>query len=211
MSDKETTRHSLVGPPELWQMKREFQISFLVQAGLEPHHRFCDLGCGTLRGGIPIIKYLDAGCYFGCEVRAEAVKEACEELAEHNQEVKSPMLLMSRQFLDVTLSHRFDFIWAFSVLFHLDDETLDRTVGFCARHLAPRGVLYANVNLGENNDGTWREFAFVARELPFYSECCRRHGLIVSDLGPLNILGHVTGIQGQDEQRMLKITRFSEA
>jgi hypothetical protein len=35
-----------------------------------------DLGCGTLRGGIPIIEYLDADSYIGVDVREEAIEEA---------------------------------------------------------------------------------------------------------------------------------------
>jgi cyclopropane fatty-acyl-phospholipid synthase-like methyltransferase len=52
-------RHSLVGPGKLWEMKRAFQIHFLQSVGLTSDQYLLDLGCGTLRGGIPIIKYLE--------------------------------------------------------------------------------------------------------------------------------------------------------
>lgn len=188
-------------------MKRDFQIAFLRRAGLESHHRFCDLGCGTLRGGIPVIRYLEEGRYFGCDVRAEAIGEGCLEIAEHGLADKNPTVLLSRNFTDFALSWRFDFIWAFSVLFHLEDDMLDRILGFAARHLAADGVFYANVNTGEKSDGAWREFALVTRELSFYEDRCRLHGLDISDIGPLRELGHRTNVASQDEQRMLKITK----
>ena len=59
VAGRQARRHGLVGRPELWQQKRDFQIAFLREHGLLPAHVLVDLGCGTLRGGIPIIAYLD--------------------------------------------------------------------------------------------------------------------------------------------------------
>ena len=81
-------RHSLVGPPYLWKMKRDFQIQFLKTMGLKPEHYLLDIGCGTLRGGIPLIKYLQDGHYFGVEVRKEVLDEGRKELREASLEEK---------------------------------------------------------------------------------------------------------------------------
>ena len=56
-------RHAMVGPAKLWKMKRDFQIKFLKKSGLLPKHYLLDIGCGTLRGGIPFIEYLDEKKY----------------------------------------------------------------------------------------------------------------------------------------------------
>lgn len=74
-------RHRLVGSPRLWEMKRRFQFDFLVCRGLVPDDHLLDLGCGTLRGGIPLIAYLDPGHYTGIDVRSEAIDEGRLELA----------------------------------------------------------------------------------------------------------------------------------
>jgi hypothetical protein len=62
-------------------MKRDFQIKFLIEAGLEPEHYFCDLGCGTLRVGLPVIEYLAPGRYFGWNVppssHARGLRRTC--------------------------------------------------------------------------------------------------------------------------------------
>src|SRR5215475_8544809 len=81
-------RHSLVGPMRGWQKKRDFQIFFLKQMGLQPAHYLLDIGCGTLRGGIPLIDYLDPGHYFGVEVRPLVLEEAAKELGEAGLEHK---------------------------------------------------------------------------------------------------------------------------
>lgn len=61
IQSRKERRHALVGPARLWKMKREFQIRFLRDMALKPEHYVFDIGCGTLRGGLPIIQYLDSG------------------------------------------------------------------------------------------------------------------------------------------------------
>ena len=61
-------------------MKRRFQIGFLRATGLLPGDSILDLGCGSLRGGIPLIEYLGNGCYPGVTVRREVVEDGRREL-----------------------------------------------------------------------------------------------------------------------------------
>ncbi len=198
-------RHRLVGPAELWRMKREFQISFLRSQGLEPGHTLLDLGCGTLRGGLPLIKYLEVGHYCGVEAREEVLAEGRKELAETGLAGKRPRLQVVADLADLDLGCRFDYIWAFSVLIHMSDDVLDGALGFVARHLNPDGVFLANVNVGAQSDGHWQGFPLVWRSLDFYRAACARNTLSLADLGPLRALGHVSGDDPQDDQRMLAI------
>ena len=86
-------RHKLVGNAKNWKFKRDFQISFLLQQGLKKDQEFIDIGCGTLRGGIPIIDYLDAGKYTGIDSRVEVIDEGKKELKEVELEYKNPDLM----------------------------------------------------------------------------------------------------------------------
>ena len=106
-------RHSLVGNPRLWKLKREFQIGFLRENGLETDDFLLDLGCGTLRGGMPIIEFLQPGHYFGVDVRPEVLEEARRELAEAGMEGRQPTLLLNED-TERLPRDRFDVIWAFS-------------------------------------------------------------------------------------------------
>jgi SAM-dependent methyltransferase len=206
-------RHELVGPAELWQQKREFQIRFLTTAGgLRPEHSFCDIGSGTLRGGIPVIEYLEPARYYGLEVRADVVEQARRELAESHLEHKDPVLLcVDPDLSTLSLGRSFDRMWAFSVLIHMTDEILSQCLSFVARHLAPDGVFFANVNLAKAPDRSWRGFPVVSRDLPFYERSARSHGLAVRPLAILRELGHVTGYANQDAQVMLEWRRGSRA
>lgn len=205
---KEERRHAMVGPAKLWEMKRDFQIQFLKSMGLKPEHYFLDIGCGTLRGGIPLIDYLDAGRYFGLEVREEALEEGRKELSDAGLENKKPELLLCPDITQLSLDQRFDYAWGFSVLIHMSDDILEQTLGFVGGHLSEHGTLYANVNIGDRKEGHWQGFPVVSRTLAFYQEVGTRCGLAVSDIGPLRDHGHVSNVEQQDSQRLLKMSKI---
>ena len=202
---KEERRHSLVGPAFLWKQKREFQITFLKDNGLQPEHFLLDLGCGTLRGGIPIIDYLQPGHYYGIDVRENVLREARKELKENGLQFKKPILIKIDRLKSLSLGLKFDIIWAFSVLFHMDDNTLDECFGFVKKHLKSNGVFFSNVSLG-NEYGKWEEFPFIKRNLELYEILAKNHYLNMTVLGTLSELGHILGEPSHDNQVMLKFT-----
>lgn len=207
LQTREERRHALVGPAHLWKLKRDFQIDFLKKMNLQPQHYLLDIGCGTLRGGIPFITFLQEGHYFGIDVRANALAEARKELQEAGLVSKKPNLLLSDNMSQLTIEQTFDYIWAFSVLIHMSDDILNDTLGFVSKHLADGGVFYANVICDDMEKCNWEEFPVVSRTIDSYIDKCAKYGLIVSDIGPLNIHGHVTNVASHDTQRMLKITK----
>lgn len=206
---REERRHAAVGPAHLWRMKRDFQGAFLRRMGLAPEQELLDLGCGTLRGGLPLIEFLAPGHYTGIDVRAEVLAEARAELAEAGLVHKQPTLVHAPDLGALELPRRFDVVWAFSVLIHMDDAVLEQALALVARQLAPAGTFFANVRTDGARDGAerWQRFPVVTRSLEFYRTAGARHGLEPSDLGTLASLGHVSGDPTQDEQRMLRWRR----
>jgi len=188
-------------------MKRDFQIKFLRDMGLKHEDYLLEIGCGTLRGGVPLIQYLEKGHYYGVEVREAALNEGRKELREAGLEGKNPTLLLSADIAQLSINRTFDYLWAFSVLIHLNNEILNDTLDFVSKHMSEEGAFYANVNIGERNEGNWQGFPIVWRPFDFYSRACAMNGLVVSDLGPLKKLGHLANDESQDKQRMLKISK----
>ena len=117
---KNEKRASLVGPPKLWQSKRDCQIKFLLEHGLKQDHYLLDLGCGVLRGGIPIINYLEKSHYYGIEKDPKRLEEGSTELRESNLTHKTPILSIDYTNIDL----KFDYVWSFQVFIHLSDEIL---------------------------------------------------------------------------------------
>jgi SAM-dependent methyltransferase len=200
-------RHALVGPADLWEMKRRFQIGFLRERGLLPGHRILDLGCGTLRGGIPLIEYLQVGHYTGLEVRPEVLAEGRKELVEAGLAAKHPTLLVCDRLDALALPVRFDFVWAFAVLIHMSDAIMETALVAIGRHLTKHGCFYGNVNVGDGAEGHWQGFPVVCRSWDYYQAAFLRHGLRVEDIGSLTELGHHHPRLGSDRverQRMLR-------
>ncbi len=200
-------KYALVGPPHLWKMKRDFQITFLKNQGLKKTNKLLDIGCGVLRGGIPIIEYLDKGNYYGTEVREEVLAEGKKELKAHHLEHKTPTLISGAGFNDFNLNSTFDIIFAFSVLIHLEDEIAKSCFDFVRKQLSENGVFFANVNIMPHQDGNWLEFPVVFRPLEFYEDLATQNGLMLKVLGRLDDLGHVSGMKLADTQVMLEFKK----
>jgi cyclopropane fatty-acyl-phospholipid synthase-like methyltransferase len=204
LSDVEK-RHELVGPPKLWKMKQDFQINFLHNRDLKKTDTLLDIGCGTLRGGIPIIDFLDSGNYCGIEVRENVLAEGKKELKEHKLEHKNPILVSFNDFKDLDLESKFDIAFAFSVLIHLEDHITAGCLKFVSKHLSKDGIFYANVNIGNQKDGNWQGFPVANRSLEFYKDLCESNGLSLKVIGTIGEFGHNSGIKAQDDQPMLEI------
>jgi hypothetical protein len=86
-----------------------------------------------------------------------------------------------------SITHEFDYIWAFSVLIHMSDERLGECLSYVSSHLKPLGVLYANVNLGERKEAeaAWEGFPVVCRSLEFYRETAEMYGLNLEPAGQI--------------------------
>jgi len=187
-------------------MKRDFQIEFLKSVGLKPEHKLFEIGCGTLRGGIPIIEHLNRNNYHGMDVSLERVNEGIEEVLEHNLEYKNPSLTIAQRLSKIRMENKLDYIWAFSVLIHMDDKSLEDALFFVKKNISEHGKFYANINEGyKNKKGEWEEFPVVERPISFYRDKCESLGLHVSDMGPIKKFGHRSGVKSQDSQRMLEI------
>lgn len=205
--DRPDKRYALVGPAELWNQKRKFQFDFLRKAGLERGDHVLDIGCGALRGGIPLIDYLDEGHYCGLESRFSVLEEGFRELTENNLSSKKPILIGTKSMEAININEKFDFVWSFSVLIHMTDEIAGICIRFAADHLKKDGVFFANVNIGDRPDGHWQSFPIVWRPIAFYEGLASANGLRVEDLGSLKSVGHdFDGAATEDFQRMLKFS-----
>jgi SAM-dependent methyltransferase len=94
MLDEE--HHRTYGRP--WVLGR-YCFDYLVREGLKPSDKVLDIGCGSGRVGIWLIRYLDPGNYFGVDSHLKSlVAFAGYELFLNDLAAKKPRLLYSDQF-----------------------------------------------------------------------------------------------------------------
>ena len=104
----------------------ERQLERLKIYGLKPEHTLFDFGCGRLRGGIPIIKYLAAGHYTGNDISQDILEVAKKRLYEAGLQSKRPRLFYTDDlaFSEFT-GETFDYIHAQSVLSHMPPRDIE--------------------------------------------------------------------------------------
>ena len=106
---------------------RQWQFEWLLARGLRPNSRLLDLGCGTLRGGIAFISYLDSGHYVGVDPRPEFLECGNSLISQLRLCDKFPELLSLHRF-DQIVAPVFDFVLTQSVVNHLDRAGIEATI-----------------------------------------------------------------------------------
>lgn len=120
----------------LWDEVGQLQHDFLVAHGLQPTHRLLDVGCGSLRGGIHFIPYLNSGNYWGIDINSSLIEAGWnEELRNANLQDRQPreQLVCLKDFEFHLLNEKFEFAIALSVFTHLNFNRIRR----CLTRLAP--------------------------------------------------------------------------
>lgn len=108
----------------MWDEIGELQLSVLKAHGLESHHTLLDIGCGSLRGGIRFIDYLNPENYFGLDISQSLLDAGYEvELRNAGLQHKLPRENLvcdaDFDFRRFPFGQTFDFALALSVFTHL--------------------------------------------------------------------------------------------
>jgi SAM-dependent methyltransferase len=177
-----------------WEWKGKYQFDFLVNQGLKPSHYLLDIGCGSLRGGVHFIKYLNATHYYGIE-KEKSLLEAGRgiELKRCGLEHKAPHLLLTDGFdlSSIPEDVEFDFMLAQSVFTHLLPDMIELCLVRVTPRLRQTGVFYATFFESEDsridygNPHSWRRNERNAAKYPFslFQEIAGKVGVSVEHLG----------------------------
>lgn len=102
-----------------WDETGEAQMRVLLEAGLRPHHRLLDIGCGSLRLGCKVVPYLDPGHYWGTDQSAALMQRGYElELAAKHR-LPASQLIEDAGFTYPAIPDTIDFAIAWGVFTHL--------------------------------------------------------------------------------------------
>jgi len=130
----------------LWEELGTLQFEHLKQEGLRPEHLLLDVGCGSLRGGVHFISYLNPGHYFGIDINQSFLDAGYDiELAQAGLQGRMPRenLACTAEFQPPWAGVLFDFAIAQSVFTHLMLNRIRQCLTRIAPHMKPDGVFYA--------------------------------------------------------------------
>ena len=139
----------------------------VLQMGMKG--RVCDIGCGPM----VVARYLalQATRYVAIDIDPMPPLRGVEFHQTEDMHL-------------LTLPEQFDFMFAMSLLIHLDEFHLDACFDFVHRHLAPDGVFMAYYWEGlRARLEDWKRFPFWQRPLSDYRAVGQQHGLMVTDAG----------------------------
>ncbi|WP_062374936.1 class I SAM-dependent methyltransferase [Halomonas sp. KX33721] len=109
----------------LWEEVGQLQFNFLVAQGLKPEHTLLDIACGSLRGGVHFINYLNPGNYLGLDKEQALINRGIEhELGKAEQSEKQPEFVISDCFEFDHFSKVPDYAIAQSLFTHLVEEDI---------------------------------------------------------------------------------------
>jgi SAM-dependent methyltransferase len=143
----------------MWNDIGVLQFNFLVQRGLQPHHRLIDVGCGSLRGGVRFARYLEKGNYFGIDLNQSLIDAGYEkELKPEGLEQRVPRsnLYATHDFDVSVFGKRFDYALALSVFTHLPLNSIRICLERLGPHMATGGAFYATVFEAKPEKPTWQ-------------------------------------------------------
>lgn len=127
----------------MWEEMGKLQFDYLVKEGLKPEHRLLDVGCGSLRGGVHFIKYLEKGRYFGIDINKSLLDAGRGELKRIGLEGRKPVLIQTDSFSLEPLGVKFDYVLAQSVFTHLPINNIIRCIMNIDKVLSSGGRFYA--------------------------------------------------------------------
>lgn len=126
----------------MWEELGQLQYKWLLENGLNPEHVFLDVGCGSLRGGVHFIKYLNDGNYYGLDINQSLINAGKVELREKNIH-KNIHLMANGNFEFNLFKQEFDFALAVSVFTHLPVNQISRCLINIDKVLNKGGKFYA--------------------------------------------------------------------
>lgn len=134
----------------MWKEMGELQLKFMKEQGLQPNHELLDVGCGSLRGGIYFIEYLNQEKYSGLDINPSLIKAGHVELSKGKLLNKNPQLKINDSFNFTLFNKTFDYAIAQSVFTHLPVNVIQRCLINIEKVLNPGGKFFATFFETEN-------------------------------------------------------------
>lgn len=139
-----------------WDVIGRLQSEYLQHLGMQPQHRFLDVGCGCLRAGVKIVPWLNLGNYFGIDISPALLQAGREELITLGLSERVPEFnLRATSDFDIQGFPDFEFGIAQSVFTHLPLNYLTQCLNAIRPHFETGGRFLATFFLGPPDAETY--------------------------------------------------------
>jgi len=131
-----------------WECMGDLQFNFLLSHGLKPHHHLWDIACGSLRAGVPLIRYLESGHYHGIDRHRALIDLGIKcELGRADYEQKQPEFIVSDVFEFDHFKAPPDYALAQSLFTHLPPPLILLCLDNLRKRAQPNTVFFASFNV----------------------------------------------------------------
>ncbi len=135
--------------------------SIITELGLKKSDIFLDLGCGSLRYGRFLIKFLDKNCYVGFDKEQLLIDLALEkEISSEIIKVKNPQFIINSSFDFSEVNSEPNFIFANSLFTHLNTKDINTLIKNLLKITKKNFVFYTSIHFSKYN------FKFFGRSHP---------------------------------------------
>lgn len=181
------------GPVHRFGEMGRFALDSLKQNGLDKSSYVLDVGCGALRIGYWLVRYLDADRYCGIEPQTPHLEAGIRHaLGPELAAEKRPRFDPGEDFDFSVFGVKFDFVVARSIFSHASPQMVRRAMESFRDNSSGRGVMLASYKQTRDDDGdaevvdvngrgkewSWRRYA------PSYLQgLARECGLTADDFG----------------------------
>jgi hypothetical protein len=149
-----------------------------IRLGLRPEHTCIDYGCGSLRVGQHIMKYLEPGRYWGLDIVSDFYESGKTLLPPDLMNQKRPELhVIGPGILRAARKSGPDFIVSFAVLKHVPPAELDAYFENIACMMAPHSKAVITFNEAKHTTRTGAKIWDYCREEIIASLQCRNAGI----------------------------------
>lgn len=187
----ETCRGFTGGNVHLFAEAGQYSLNSLKSSGLLPSSKVLDYGCGALRLGYWLIRFLDPGCYFGIEPDEKVLSAGIKHAVGPDLEAeKRPRFHKSGDFDFSVFGEKFDFVVARSIYSHASPEQFLASMESFRDNSTETGIMLASyrplrrsngdVDIADSNpEGPdWRLRRF---SLPYLQRQARERGLFADN------------------------------
>ena len=208
-------RHGFVGVPQrTFEEGGRAQFVRLLQHGLLPESKVLEIGCGVLRVGYWLIRFLEADGYCGIEPAEQRVRCGLELLLDTEEAArKRPCFDFNAVFDTSVFGRTFDFFVAGSIWTHCSKAHIERTLDGFVADTGPSGVFLTSYlpALGAEDDYQGQSWVGTSHESDEPGVVCHAFSWIRAQCEARDL--RLTAIQGMDcdSQLWLRIDKQSWA